>query len=181
MSRVIIFYKNNKIDEYIFSETEISIGRSVENHILLDDHLVSRKHAIIKLVDNAYVLTDLGSENGTILNGENIITEVLKNNDQIEIGPFRLICQIEVFESLLQHLSSQINPLTGDTDPGFALPQSHITKSPAETHSRDDDDQFFDTLNSYAFYGAIVVLIVLIIAAVLFLETQWLTDFLGTN
>lgn len=166
MSKFVIFFKNKRIDEYIFSSQIFSIGRSVDNNVMLDDPAVSRKHAIVKLVGNEYILTDLGSENGTLLNNEPVITEVLKNNDQIEIGPYRLSCQIKVFDSILQHLSSQINQETGSTDTSITPKNYHIDRENKGIDNEiiDDDDIFMQRLNTYAFYLGIIIVIVGIIA-----------------
>jgi len=136
---------------------------------MLDDPAVSRKQAIIKLVENKYVLTDLGSKT-TLLNGESVITEVLKNNDNIEIGPYRLHCMIEVFESLLQHLSSQIDQATGDTDPSFSTHNSHhyIERSTEETTDEEREELFIQRVNTIAFYVGIIVVILLFIAGILY-------------
>ena len=50
--------------------------------------VVSRRHAEIQRRDGSYILVDLGSFNGTLLNGRRIVTpEVLQNDDRIELGP----------------------------------------------------------------------------------------------
>src|SRR6266851_4609116 len=50
--------------------------------------VVSRRHAEIQRRDGSYILVDLGSFNGTLLNGRRIVTpEVLQHNDRIELGP----------------------------------------------------------------------------------------------
>jgi pSer/pThr/pTyr-binding forkhead associated (FHA) protein len=46
----------------------ITIGRTSDNDIVLDDNMVSRHHARLELQANTYVLTDLGSANGTWVN-----------------------------------------------------------------------------------------------------------------
>jgi hypothetical protein len=165
MSRFIIFYKNKKIGEYLFSATEFSIGRSADNDIMLDDSVVARKQAIVKLVGNEYILSDLGSDNPTLINGETTISTALKNNDQIDIGPFRLHCQLEVFESLLQHLSSQIDPETGDTDPRVPGGNEHV-RIRSDGRQVDEEDQFLEQLYSYGFYVGIVLLVIFVAAVV---------------
>ncbi len=48
---------------------QISIGRGPDNTIVLDDSLVSRQHARIQKIKDAYFITDLHSSNGTFVNG----------------------------------------------------------------------------------------------------------------
>jgi hypothetical protein len=68
------------------------IGRDPANTIVLDDPTVSRRHARVELTDEGIVLTDLGSSNGTFVNGARIERAVLKPGDEIVLGAsaFRL-------------------------------------------------------------------------------------------
>lgn len=67
------------------------IGRGSEADIYLPAPVVSRRHASLQQVKPEWVLTDLGSRNGTFLNGRRITqAEQLKQGDIIQIGPFRL-------------------------------------------------------------------------------------------
>ncbi|HBM74755.1 MAG TPA: hypothetical protein DD429_04280 [Clostridiaceae bacterium] len=64
-----------------------TIGRLPDNNIVLDSEYVSGKHARIYLKNNSYVLKDLGSTNGTFLNGARINKPiVIRNGDNINIG-----------------------------------------------------------------------------------------------
>lgn len=70
-------------------EPEISIGRIDENMLQIEDASVSSRHAILTLRGEDYVLTDIGSTNGTRVNGQDIApdTEVpLKDGDLIRFG-----------------------------------------------------------------------------------------------
>jgi pSer/pThr/pTyr-binding forkhead associated (FHA) protein len=62
-----------------------TIGRK-ECDFILDDRLVSRRHAELKFVDNAVVIEDLQSKNGTKVNGKKIISSQLTPNDLVSIG-----------------------------------------------------------------------------------------------
>jgi len=66
---------------------ELVIGRSKSADITLDDKLLSRKHAKISVRENAALLTDLQSSNGTYLNGERVSRETrVVSCDQIQLG-----------------------------------------------------------------------------------------------
>ncbi len=67
------------------------IGRGKEADIHLQSPVISREHASIQPGTSEWILTDLGSKNGTFLNGKRIHrAERLKAGDFIQIGPFRL-------------------------------------------------------------------------------------------
>lgn len=68
-----------------------SIGRSAENHIRLVKAGVSRKHAVINLTDRGFVLEDLGSQNGTFVNGDKVPTRDLVDGDVIWIGDVKVM------------------------------------------------------------------------------------------
>jgi len=68
-----------------------SIGRDRDNDLILADRTISRHHAQIASTKDGYILTDLSSYNGTILNGNPIQSLLLKHNDKIKIGPKSLV------------------------------------------------------------------------------------------
>ena len=65
---------------------EIFIGRGELNNIILKDPHVSRKHSKITILGVNYIIEDLGSTNGTYVNGEKISMHYLHNGDKIKIG-----------------------------------------------------------------------------------------------
>jgi pSer/pThr/pTyr-binding forkhead associated (FHA) protein len=67
-------------------EREIVIGRSSDLDMVLVEDMVSRKHAKISTVGNQIVISDMGSTNGTFVNGEKVKKARLKEGDRILIG-----------------------------------------------------------------------------------------------
>jgi pSer/pThr/pTyr-binding forkhead associated (FHA) protein len=65
---------------------EIVIGRSSELDMVLVEEMVSRKHARIALTDGVINIEDLGSTNGTFVNGEKVDHGTLKEGDRVLIG-----------------------------------------------------------------------------------------------
>ena len=78
---------------YLIDGTEIRIGRHPEAHVLLDDVTVSRRHALVTVVEGAVVLTDQASLNGTYVGGERVDSHVLNDGDEVQIGRFHLVFQ----------------------------------------------------------------------------------------
>lgn len=68
----------------------ISIGRSKDNNIVLKNIKASRRHARIERIGATYQITDLGSGNGTKVNGKKIDFQALNKGDEIAIGDARL-------------------------------------------------------------------------------------------
>jgi predicted component of type VI protein secretion system len=68
----------------------IAIGRAKENNIVLKNIKASRRHARIERIGATYQITDLGSGNGTKVNGKKIDFQALKKGDEIAIGDARI-------------------------------------------------------------------------------------------
>jgi predicted component of type VI protein secretion system len=63
-----------------------TVGRSQENDIVIPDPNVSRKHARLSRADSGYVVEDLGSTNGTLLDGAPIDRERIESGDELTFG-----------------------------------------------------------------------------------------------
>ena len=72
------------------NQSYLTIGRAPDNSLCLSDDLsVSRYHAQIALTANEYVITDVGSSDGTYLNGQRLSPQVpqrLSNGDVVKMG-----------------------------------------------------------------------------------------------
>jgi hypothetical protein len=89
---VVIARGPQKGSRFLITAEGVSIGRSTESSIFLDDVTVSRSHAQIKREDSgAFVLVDNASLNGTYLNNVSVEKNVLKNGDEIQIGKFHFV------------------------------------------------------------------------------------------
>lgn len=67
--------------------SRLTIGRNDDNVLVLEDDLVSRKHAVLERHGGRYLVRDLGSRAGTLLNGEHVTdTAALVNGDEITLG-----------------------------------------------------------------------------------------------
>jgi hypothetical protein len=78
---------------YAITGEQLTVGRHPDSDIFLDDITVSRRHVELKIGSTGYVLSDVGSLNGTYLNGERLeATEaILTNGDDLQIGKFKLL------------------------------------------------------------------------------------------
>ena len=76
----------------LFRSTQVTtIGRHPESDIVLDDITVSRRHSEVRLVDGRYVVSDVGSLNGTYVNQERVDSRVLAQGDELQVGKFHLV------------------------------------------------------------------------------------------
>jgi pSer/pThr/pTyr-binding forkhead associated (FHA) protein len=71
---------------YDFTEDLITIGRAPDNMIIVEDPSVSGHHAELRIVNGKHQLKDIGSTNGTIVNGNTITETQLGHGDRIRFG-----------------------------------------------------------------------------------------------
>lgn len=114
MPRLIVTEKGGEKQRVIeFSREGLSIGRAEENAVSLPTPGISRKHALIVVSGNNYFLSDLGSGNGTFLNGTRLTPNeqnLLRHGDTISIENYNLS-----FNQIDEMLASSFNEIT-DSD-----------------------------------------------------------------
>ena len=88
---VVVHRGASKGARFLIAQDRSSIGRSPESEIFLDDVTVSRSHAVIERSGQGFLLTDLGSLNGTYINNQSLNSKELVCGDEIQIGKFHLI------------------------------------------------------------------------------------------
>jgi pSer/pThr/pTyr-binding forkhead associated (FHA) protein len=81
------FLRDPSKQEHFLEQTVTRLGRAVENEIVIVSKRASREHAHIRRDGRRTFLDDLGSTNGTFLNGERVLGSVqLRDGDQIAVG-----------------------------------------------------------------------------------------------
>jgi hypothetical protein len=73
------------------TDEQMTVGRSSDSKIFLDDVTVSRKHAAVSYTGTEWVITDSGSLNGTYVNKQRVSSTTLNNGDELQIGKFRFV------------------------------------------------------------------------------------------
>lgn len=90
-----VYRGDELVAEHTFQRDVINIGKLSRSHLRLDDDNISRMHAVIEVTRTGEVdVADLGSTNGTLLNGEKISRARLRDGDEISLGGTRLVVQI---------------------------------------------------------------------------------------
>jgi pSer/pThr/pTyr-binding forkhead associated (FHA) protein len=76
---------------FLLEEGSTTVGRNTDSSIFLDDITVSRAHAIFdRREDASWFVRDVGSLNGTYVNGEQVDETKLASGDEVQIGKFKL-------------------------------------------------------------------------------------------
>lgn len=95
MAEILVKFEDKLIERIVTEKRRLSIGRTTDNDIVLENRGVSRKHAMIEFNENAAVIIDNESLNGTFVNNRKISEEVLRDSDVISIGKYSLIYKTE--------------------------------------------------------------------------------------
>jgi pSer/pThr/pTyr-binding forkhead associated (FHA) protein len=90
MAKLILSMDGLVLKEIPLSKERTTIGRKPHNDIQIDNLAVSGEHAVIVTILNDSFLEDLGSTNGTMVNGQSVKKHFLQSNDIIELGKYKL-------------------------------------------------------------------------------------------
>ena len=90
MAKLIVSLEDRVLQELPLAKERTTIGRKPHNDIQIDNLAVSGEHAAIVMIMNDCFLEDLGSTNGTLVNGVLARKHLLQNNDVIELGKYKI-------------------------------------------------------------------------------------------
>ena len=124
MTTIRVIQSDGLIYNHPMLDDEITIGRSKDNDIVLADHTVSRNHARITPTDEGYLLSDLGSFNGTTVNEKSVQSVLLYDGDEIKIGLAKILFMTEE-----KAIRSPSDSLVLSTETDFEKGRQHIVES----------------------------------------------------
>lgn len=119
---------NNEVRTYAVTAQGLSIGRQLDNDIVLNHAIVSRRHAAIELRGRRVWVNDLNSRNGVFVNRLRVKEEQLSDGNIITIGPFELQFEDRAAQSVVLD-DSRYFPLTSH---GRTLHSGEVPILPAD-------------------------------------------------
>lgn len=90
MAKLILSMETTVLKDIPLNKERTTIGRKPHNDIQIDNLAISGEHAVVITILNDSFLEDMGSTNGTFVNGQSIKKHFLQNGDTIELGKYRL-------------------------------------------------------------------------------------------
>lgn len=92
---LVVLLGDQVVNKYVFDKDVISVGRSRDNDIVIENLAVSRNHCRIRQKDDRFFLTDLNSANGTEVNGVAVTKTELQHDDVVSLGKHKIIFKNE--------------------------------------------------------------------------------------
>ena len=147
MAKLILSMDGLVLKEITLTKERTTIGRKPHNDIQIDNLAVSGEHAVIVTILQDSFLEDLGSTNGTVVNGQPIKKHFLQNNDIIELGKYKLKYLNEApaaqakaadFEKTMVLRPGAMKPVPGPAQAAAAPAPSAVAPEPGGAKSFGD-------------------------------------------
>lgn len=136
-AKLLVISGPNRGATYFLQEGETSLGRGAECEIVLASTQVSKKHCALVYQNRKVELRDLGSSNGTFVNGVLAKKKLLQNRDRISLGPF-------VLEVLLPTVAvAKVAPDAFASAGGSGAGAANITIDPGQFKMEEEPKSLF--------------------------------------
>ena len=157
MSKIVLYLADGTTLDIRLARERMTIGRRADNDVCLPYPAVSGEHAAIVTILSDSFLEDLGSTNGTLVNGKPVAKHFLRDRDQIDIGRQKLVyvadesVQLEAGPQLLGRLEARVygeRVEAAKPPPSVVVPDAGAAEEPRETkppkagRSRSDIERF---------------------------------------
>jgi predicted component of type VI protein secretion system len=119
MARIVLQTPDGQMFESELNAAHLTVGRTSDNDIIIPDASVSSSHGEFTHDGSVWSFTDLGSTNGTKINGERVQTLELGNGAQFEIGNVATTFYEDVEVSHASHAPAQANRSAGAPADGY--------------------------------------------------------------
>jgi pSer/pThr/pTyr-binding forkhead associated (FHA) protein len=121
---LIIVKGGETIERRLLKKRRYAIGRGELNDLTLNDLAASREHAVLEEKGGKFYIEDRTSKNGTLLNGQRIVTQALSDGDEVQIGEHRI-----VFVAKPEPAAKKIKAPADELDTTMILSSQQIDRS----------------------------------------------------
>jgi pSer/pThr/pTyr-binding forkhead associated (FHA) protein len=95
MNVVLVMFKDDERRDFPLSDDKTVVGRRQDCQLRIPTKDVSRQHCVLLVENDTLIAKDLGSSNGTFINGKRIAESKLKPGDRLRVGPVTFIVQVD--------------------------------------------------------------------------------------
>ena len=137
MAKLQIFLPDSTQISHDLPEEKTTVGRLADNSLQIDDGSVSSRHAEIEAEGGTFHLHDIGSTNGTFVNGEQVTDAVLRHGDEIRFGTVEAVFhgQEETPDQPLPESTS----FSAEAAKASVRPAEFVTSSPTPKNLKKTD------------------------------------------
>lgn len=136
MKVVLVMFKDGERRDFPLSAAKTVLGRKDDCGLRIPTPDVSRAHCEVESLDAEITIRDLGSANGTYVNGKRIAETTLSAGDHIGVGPVQFVVQIDGKPT---EIAAPPPPVENDADDSAAPLLSEDDLFELETNDLDDD------------------------------------------
>ena len=137
MNVVLVMFKDGERRDFPLSEPESILGRRQDCHLRIPTKDVSRQHCAVLIQNETVTAKDLGSSNGTFVNGKRIAEAELAAGDRLRLGPVTFVVQIDGEPAEIK--PEDVGPLVTDAEPSLAAEDDAETFDLSEADFDADD------------------------------------------
>jgi len=139
MPQLQIFLSEDNHATHDLTDDKVTIGRLADNTLQIEDASVSSHHAELVLEGDTYHLHDLGSTNGTFVNGEATTDAILKHGDEVRFGRIETVFSSREAGAESQPLPEFSAAAAAEVGLRSARPSSFASTSPISRGGKEKD------------------------------------------
>ncbi|HEY5793340.1 MAG TPA: FHA domain-containing protein [Chthoniobacterales bacterium] len=138
MPKLQIFLAEESPSIHDLPEEKVTVGRLPDNTLQISDESVSSHHAELTFEQGLYHLRDLGSTNGTFVNGEMVTDVILQEGDQIRFGKVESFFAADATTTSFQP-PPETKDLSAEAGEASSRPENFLNTSPFPKEVRERD------------------------------------------
>ena len=149
MNVVLVMFKDKQRRDFPLEEDKTILGRRQDCQLRIPTKDVSRQHCAVIIENGTVIAKDLGSSNGTFVNGKRIAESELKAGDRLRVGPVTFVVQVNGRPATIKpedEVPSETEPTTksADEEETFDLSEADFDLediSALDKRKDEDDDE----------------------------------------
>jgi len=138
MPKLQIFLAEESPSTHDLTDEKVTVGRLPDNTLQISDESISSHHAELVHENGVYHLHDLGSTNGTFVNGEQVTDAILKEGDQVRFGKVDSVFSEDMLPGASQPLP-ETKEIAAQAGAASARPVDFVNTSPFPKEVRGRD------------------------------------------